>query len=124
VPKSARSSWKLLRSRSSLCNVLFLTLTLTLTLAFPNPLNAQNTKAPCATGPISYIFIDNHSIFDTADPNLNTRFAWAYRIANSLHVRTKRSVIERELLFDAGDCYDPYLLEETERLLRSYYFLA
>lgn len=39
-------------------------------------------------------------------------------------MRTRRAVIERELLFSAGDCYDPYLLEETERLLRAYDFLS
>ncbi|MGQ0814000.1 MAG: hypothetical protein ACT4O1_05995 [Gemmatimonadota bacterium] len=39
-------------------------------------------------------------------------------------MRTRRSVVERELLFGPGDCYDAYLLEETERLLRAYDFLA
>ena len=78
----------------------------------------------CATGPISYIFIDNHSIFDTSEPGLDKRFGWAYRLANALHVRTRKSVIERELLFGPGDCYDPFLLEETERLLRGYSFLS
>jgi hypothetical protein len=51
-------------------------------------------------------------------------FGWAYRIANALHVRTKRSFIQRELLFGVGDCYDPFLLSETERLLRGYGFLG
>ncbi|HUP89262.1 MAG TPA: hypothetical protein VM100_07930, partial [Longimicrobiales bacterium] len=31
---------------------------------------------------------------------------------------------ERELHFNPGDCYDPFLLQETERLLRAYDFLA
>ncbi|MGQ0562608.1 MAG: hypothetical protein ACT443_12130 [Gemmatimonadota bacterium] len=88
---------------------------------FTTPSHAQRA---CETGPISFIFIDNHSIFDTDDPALDSRFAWAYRAANALHVRTKRRVIERELLFGPGDCYDPYLLEETERLLRGYDFLS
>jgi hypothetical protein len=82
---------------------------------------AQQT---CPTGPISFIFIDNHSIFDTSEPGLDRRFGWAYRAANALHVRTRRQVIERELLFGPGDCYDPYLLAETERLLRAYDFFA
>lgn len=81
-------------------------------------------QRPCATGPISFVFVDNHSLFDTSDPNLNSKFGWAYRTANAVHVRTKRGVIERELLFAPGDCYDPYLLQETERLLRSYDFLS
>lgn len=33
-------------------------------------------------------------------------------------------MIERELLFGLGDCFDQYLLEETERLLRAYQFLS
>jgi hypothetical protein len=78
----------------------------------------------CATGPISYIFIDNKSIFDTSDPALDRRLLWAYRLANSLHVGTRRWVIRRELLFAPGSCYDPFLLEETERLLRNYTFLS
>lgn len=98
-----------------------LLLTLLFSVLVPTRAFAQR---PCATGPVSFIFIDNHSIFDTADPDLDRRFSWAYRAANALHVRTKRGVIERELLFGPGDCYDPYLLEETERLLRSYDFLA
>lgn len=85
------------------------------------PLEAQR---PCATGPISYIFIDNHSIFDTTEPGLDRRFGWAYRAANALHFKTRRGVIERELLFGPGDCFDQYMLDETERLLRSYPFLS
>ena len=75
---------------------------------------------PCETGLISYVFIDNHNIFDRREG----RFAWAFRLANRLHVRTRKSVIERELLFAPGDCYDPWLIEESERLLRSYPFIA
>jgi hypothetical protein len=108
-PPSSRSS-----SRFALAALPFLLLSVV-------PAFAQS---PCATGPISFIFIDNHSIFDTNDPNLDARFGWAYRAANSLHVRTRRGLIERELLFGPGDCYDPYLLEETERLLRGYDFLS
>lgn len=81
-------------------------------------------SADCQTGRIEYIFVDNHSIFDTSDPDLDERFAWAYGIANALHVRTREGVIRRELLFSIGDCYDPYLLEESERLLRAHNFLA
>ena len=78
------------------------------------------TSGPCETGPISYVFIDNHNIFDRRQG----RFAWAYRIANRIHVRTRKQVIERELLFAPGDCFNPILIEESERLLRSYPFIA
>jgi hypothetical protein len=78
----------------------------------------------CATGRISYVYIDNNSIFDTSDPELDRKFLWAYRVANALHTRTRDWVIRRELLFGPGSCYDRYLLDETERLLRSYTFLS
>jgi transposase InsO family protein len=78
----------------------------------------------CTAGRISFVYIDNNSIFDTSDPELDRRFLWAYRTANALHVRTRDWVIRRELLFGPGSCYDRYLLDETERLLRSYPFLS
>jgi hypothetical protein len=78
----------------------------------------------CTTGRISFVFLDNNSIFDTTDPDLDERFRWAYNVANALHVRTRPWVVRRELLFGPGDCYDPFLLAETERLLRAYPFLA
>jgi len=85
---------------------------------------AAQEPPSCPDGVISYIFVDNHSIFDTTDPALNRRFAWAYNVANALHVRTREDVIRRELLFRVGDCYDPLLLRESERLLRAHEFLS
>lgn len=79
--------------------------------------------ASCETGRIGYVFIDNHSLFDTTE-DLDPRFAWAYDLANSLHVRTRESFIRTELLFEEGDCLDPFLLDESERLLRTHGFLA
>jgi len=100
-------------------------------LAAPLPAQVPDeqpvTTAPtdsCAAGRISYVFIDNASIFDTSDPDLDRRFGWAYRAANALHVRTKDWVIRRELLFGPGSCYDEWLLDETERVLRAHDFLA
>lgn len=85
---------------------------------------AGRESGQCPNGVISYVFIDNHSIFDTSDPELDKRFAWAYRAANALHARTRQHVIRRELLFKPGDCYDPLLLDESARLLRNYDFLS
>ncbi|HEX7052184.1 MAG TPA: BamA/TamA family outer membrane protein [Longimicrobiales bacterium] len=87
---------------------------------------AARPDAPprCENGRVAVVFVDNHSIFDTGDPDLDERFAWAYRVANALHVRTREDVIRRELLVRPGDCYDPAVLEDTERLLRAYDFLS
>jgi hypothetical protein len=95
------------------------------TLPAQNPDTGQAAPAdPCAAGAISYVYIANSSIFDMSDEGLDRRFAWAYRAANRLHARTRESVIRRELLFGPGTCYDPWLLDETERLLRGYSFLS
>ena len=85
---------------------------------------AQDPARECEAGRIEHIFIDNHSIFDTSDPDLDPRFRWAYSLANKLHRRTKDGMIRRELLFDVGDCLQPVLLEESERLLRGYGFIS
>jgi hypothetical protein len=94
------------------------------------PLPAQTTAdaaepaRACPAGEISYVFIDNQSIFNPADPELDSRLRWAFNTANRLHVRTKEWVIRRELLFAPGSCFDPFMLAETERLLRGYDFLG
>lgn len=90
----------------------------------PVPLLAQRPPESCPDGRISYVHIDNASIFDVSDPSLDRRFAWAYRVANALHVRTRDAVVRRELLFGPGDCFDQFLADESERLLRSHTFLS
>ena len=39
------------------------------------------------------MFIDSHSVFDLSDPDMESRFAWAFRLANRIHVRTDEDVI-------------------------------
>ncbi|PYQ52800.1 MAG: hypothetical protein DMF59_03560 [Acidobacteria bacterium] len=46
-----------------------------------------------------------------------------YRLADRLHIETRRRVIEKFLLFHAGDLYQPERLAETERNLRGLGFL-
>ncbi|MCX5787130.1 MAG: hypothetical protein NTX64_01280 [Elusimicrobia bacterium] len=64
---------------------------------------------------IASIRIESHNVFETDFPPENKL---AYRAANRIHIRTRDVVIERELLFEVGDRYDPDLVEETERNLR------
>jgi hypothetical protein len=87
-------------------------------------LSSRVQAQECPQGRISYVFIDNRSIFDTAGLEPDAKFRWAYRFANAVHIETRREFLERELLFQQGDCLDPLLLEETERLLREYRFIA
>ncbi len=78
----------------------------------------------CPNGRITNIFVDSHSIFDMSQIDEDIRFRWAYSIANSLHARTRADFLEAELLQQVGDCLDMFLLEESERILRQYDFLA
>lgn len=78
----------------------------------------------CGMGRISHVFVDNHAVFDTEELREDTSFRWAYELANRLHMTTNRDFILDEALLGEGDCYDPVLLEETERLLRAHRFIA
>ncbi|MGI9180432.1 MAG: hypothetical protein ACR2H9_08035 [Longimicrobiaceae bacterium] len=89
----------------------------------PAAAGAQESEE-CRLGRISELFIDNRSVFDLSDPDQDDRFQWAFRLANRLHVPTREEVIRRELLFDVGDCFDPALMEESERILRRSAFIA
>ncbi len=105
------------------------TVVLLVALTAPSAAKAQarygrSADEGCDTGPIASVFIDNHSIFNVGDPELNPHFQWAYRLANRLHFRTRRNVVRRELLFQPGDCFDPVLATESERLLRELAFLS
>jgi outer membrane protein assembly factor BamA len=46
-----------------------------------------------------------------------------YRLANKIHTNTKDSYIRSDLLFEEGDCYDPFLIEESGRTLRARPFI-
>lgn len=107
----------MLRSRSLL--LAFLSLAGTAACA-----RAAAAQADCRDGSISEVFIDAGDVFEVGSPELDARFNWAYRTANDLHLRTRESVIRRELLFHQGDCYRPALLQDTERILRSLSFIA
>lgn len=65
---------------------------------------------------IDTIQIDNRNVFDLSDRRYN-RFP--FKTANKLHLVTRRSVIERELLFQVGDPFSQELAEETARNLRT-----
>ena len=64
---------------------------------------------------IDSILIENRNIYDTDTKEYDN---FIFRTANSLHIRSRRNVIARELLFKKGDRYSTKLAEETERNLR------
>jgi len=78
----------------------------------------QTSDDKAATGKkIRSITITVREIFDEADLNP------FYRTANKLKVNTRKEVIRQELLFKEGDTFDPFLMRESERNLRSLGFL-
>ena len=65
---------------------------------------------------IGEIRIDNLDIFDT---RLQEEDNAAFRLANWLHIQTRRETIEQQLLFKPGERYSARLLRESERTLRA-----
>jgi outer membrane protein assembly factor BamA len=64
---------------------------------------------------IGHVDIDIRNIFDQRDPRENNGL---FRLANSLHLRTKPATVRAQLLFASGDKYLGRKLAETERALR------
>ncbi|MCK9203463.1 MAG: hypothetical protein M0P58_03380 [Bacteroidales bacterium] len=54
------------------------------------------------------------SIYDTA----SVPYSGAGRTLNSIHVRTRQSIIRNNLLFKEGQCIDPTVMADNERILR------
>ncbi|UCD17862.1 MAG: BamA/TamA family outer membrane protein [Candidatus Zixiibacteriota bacterium] len=65
---------------------------------------------------IDSVEIDNRNIYDLTDPRYSH---WIFRLANKCNIKTRKSVIRRELLLRKGDTYRPELAEETEYILRA-----
>jgi len=61
-----------------------------------------------------------HPIFDESNPRENN---FLFRLANRLHIGTDIDVIKNDLLFDEGSHYDPNVLYESERILRTRRYL-
>lgn len=104
------------------------------TLACGGTARAQAAVQPAAAEPrlpsfaeleaagavIGQIRVDTRQIFDPDNPKEDH---WLFRAANALHIKTRPGVIEQSLLFKPGERVSARLIEETERLLRSYQYL-
>ncbi|MFK8014567.1 MAG: BamA/TamA family outer membrane protein [Gammaproteobacteria bacterium] len=87
----------------------------------PRPAGLPSDEQLQASGArIGKIVIDRLGIFDTSDPALDR---WVFRTANQLHRITRDNVVRSQLLLVPGDLFDPRVLRESERLLRSNQFL-
>ncbi|MFW6089293.1 MAG: hypothetical protein ACODAB_06035 [Gemmatimonadota bacterium] len=84
--------------------------------AAPGFLAAQQVgPEPAAPVRIDTVIVRVDNVFSERAAEDN----WIFRTANAVRFQTRRGVVERELLFAAGDSLDIALLEETERILRS-----
>jgi len=82
----------------------------------PRPADVPADEAMEAAGAvIGNIDIDIRNIFDQSDPRERSGL---FRLADELHLRTKRATIRAQLLFASGDKYRARKLAETERALR------
>ncbi len=68
------------------------------------------------TAVIREVTLERRNVFDLTNPDEDKGL---YRLANRFHIVTREHVIRDQLLFQAGDDYDPRLVEESERILRS-----
>ncbi len=87
-------------------------------LAIPGHSSAQDcaTQGQSLEGlPIVAVTIDNGDIFDLEREEENLL---VHRLANRLHINTRKQTIEDQLLFRLGEDYDELSIKETERLLR------
>ncbi len=80
------------------------------------------TSLPYRVGPVTIVIKDIYGRRELEASNGLVRFVKSSM--NTLHPSTRRSVIERELLFRTGDPLRPARLAETERNLRSLGYLT
>jgi len=79
----------------------------------PLPTDTELESSGAVFGDIE---IDNKNVFDKEDPKDNKAL---FRLADKLHVKTRRSVIRHQLLFRSGQPYSRHVMEESARILRA-----
>lgn len=88
-------------------------------LAMPALVQAQAADTLCQRiGSIQLVRLD---VFNTRIPEEDKAL---FRLANWLHIQTRESTLQQLLLFKTGDAYDPRVLQESERVLRSSGYLG
>jgi outer membrane protein assembly factor BamA len=75
----------------------------------------SDSELEAAGAVVGRVDIETRNIFDESDARESNGL---YRLANHLHIRTKRSTVKAQLLFASGDKYRARTLAETERALR------
>ena len=97
--------------------------TLTLLALLGTTLATALAGQVCPEGEVSAVLVTPHSYFETDDATDGGTLSWFYGIANRIHADTNEDFLRGELLLGVGDCYDPFLVEESGRLLRQLGFI-
>lgn len=100
-----------------LCLLIFILIVSAVRASGEIPMDALSEDRHSVTeGPvIDSVEIHPGNVFDLTQPKYNN---FLFRLANALHIITRKSVIRRELLLDVGDPYDTALVNESTRNLR------
>ena len=81
--------------------------------------------ASCPNGAIRAVAVDSRSIYSADGDAPEGRLRrLVHTVANRLHHRTREDFVRGELLFQPGECRDPFLIAESARILRSYPFIV
>ncbi|MBK7250732.1 MAG: hypothetical protein IPI06_07630 [Gammaproteobacteria bacterium] len=80
----------------------------------------SDAELEAAGARIDRVLIEPGDVFDRANPQDDSTLS---RLANRLHIMTRPSTIESQLLFSPGAPYSPQALAESERILRSTRYL-
>ena len=91
------------------------------TLSAQDSLNSRAAET-CPDGVISSIDVESQTIYDPSSTSV-ALLAWTYRVLDLMHINTREAFIRSELLFQEGDCFDSFLMSESERLLDSHGFM-
>lgn len=78
----------------------------------------------CPEGQVGQILVDRVEPFSGDAVADGARLGWWFRTMNAVHVRTLESTVLWELMFDEESCFDPVLLAESERSLRSLSYIS
>ena len=70
----------------------------------------------CPEGEVSAVLVTPHSYFETDDATDGGTLSWFDGIANRIHADTNEDFLRGEHPTGVGDCYDPFLVEESGRL--------
>lgn len=103
-------------------SLLFFALALAGFLPGSGELAAQEQET-CPSGVVSRIEVDPHRIFEPEESGEVGALRLYFGLMNAIHITTRESLIRSELFFREGDCFDPFLLDESERVLRALEFI-